>query len=318
MNSTTPLVSVIIPVYNGANYIAESIASILQQDYQALEVIVIDDGSTDTTAEIVQNIADPRVIYKCQQNSGSAVARNLGIRLARGDFIAFNDSDDLWAPHRLQQQVNYLLQHPDCQAVCGRFKSVDISYSLEDAKQEQYQTAPVEDPGKSGWMYLKLLEISCFHIITLLVRRQALLQVSFNPDYRRGQDFDFWLQLANKVQIQQLDNLYAFYRQNQSSISHRPHKRNYRADILTAAINTYGLIDQDGRSLSPARLKDIYAQIWFEYGYKVFNAGWYRAATKAYLTGLGFKKTRLPAYKFLLLSYLYTKKDRTPKDALVR
>lgn len=218
----------------------------------------------------------------------------------------------------MQQQVNYLLQHPDCQAVCGRFKSVDISYSLEDAKQEQYQTAPVEDPGKSGWMYLKLLEISCFHIITLLVRRQALLQVSFNPDYRRGQDFDFWLQLANKVQIQQLDNLYAFYRQNQSSISHRPHKRNYRADILTAAINTYGLIDQDGRSLSPARLKDIYAQIWFEYGYKVFNAGWYRAATKAYLTGLGFKKTRLPAYKFLLLSYLYTKKDRTPKDALVR
>jgi glycosyltransferase involved in cell wall biosynthesis len=315
MNSINPLVSVIIPVYNGADYIVESITSILHQDYANIEVLVIDDGSSDATAEVVKNIIDSRVIYKYQHNKGSAVARNFGISIAKGDLIAFNDSDDLWAPHRLQQQVNFLLKNQDCQAVCGRFKSVDIRYSLEDAKLEQYEFEPIIDPKKSGWMYLKLLEISCFHIITLMVRRQALRAISFNPDYRRGQDFDFWLQLANKVKIKQLDNLYAFYRKNTNSISHKPHRRNYRAEILENAIMHYGVSDHEGREISTEKLKKIFSQVWFEHGYELFSAKWYKAATQSYLKGLNYRKNKLSVYKFLILSYFFRFKDKTPTHA---
>ncbi|WP_333609457.1 glycosyltransferase family 2 protein [Arsukibacterium sp.] len=318
MPNTLPLVSVIIPVYNGSAYIADSIHSILQQHYHPLEVIIVDDGSTDGTAEIVQQLADERVHYVRQQNSGSAVARNLGISLAKGELIAFNDGDDLWAPHRLAQQVSFLQQHPECQAVCGRFKTVDISFSLADAELEQYDKEPIPDPRKSGWMFLKLLEISCFHIITLLVRRQALVGVSFNPDYRRGQDFDFWLQLANRVPIQQLDNLYAFYRKNMQSISHKPHSRNYRAEILQNALARYGMTDQQGRQIPHSRLNQIFAQVWFEHGYELFLAKWYKAAANSYWKGLSYRKNKPGAYKFLLLSYLFRAKDKTPPHAIAR
>ncbi|NRQ42019.1 glycosyltransferase family 2 protein [Rheinheimera sp. YQF-2] len=321
MNPQTPLVSVIIPVFNSAAYIADSINSILRQDYTQLEIIVVDDGSTDGTAEIVQGLADPRVRYVCQSNSGSAVARNYGISLAKGELIAFNDSDDLWAPQRLTQQVNYLNDHPEYQAVCGRFMHVNADFSLTAADAtaaEQYCAEAVFDPTKSGWMYLTLLQVSCFHIITLLVKKQALAQVHFNPDYRRGQDYDFWLQLANQTRVAQLDNLYAFYRKNLLSISHKPHSRNYRAEILQAAISQYGTTDQLGRTMDSRQLNTIFAQVWFEHGYELFQAKWYKASAQSYRRGLRYRKNKAGAYKFLLLSYLLRLQDRTPAYAVTR
>ncbi|MGP9801178.1 glycosyltransferase family 2 protein [Rheinheimera sp. NSM] len=321
MNPPVPLVSVIIPVFNSATYIADCINSILQQDYSNLEIIVVDDGSSDGTADIIQSLADPRLRYVCQTNSGSAVARNYGISLSRGELIAFNDSDDIWAPGRLAQQVDYLNQHPEYQAVCGRFMHVNADFSLAEAATvaaQQHMAEPVFDHSKSGWMYLTLLQVSCFHIITLLVRKQALAQVRFNPDYRRGQDYDFWLQLANQTQIAQLDNLYAFYRKNLLSISHKPHSRNYRAEILQAAISKYGTADQLGRSLAAGRLKHILAQVWFEHGYELFLAKWYKASAQSYRKGLTYRKDKAGAYKFLLLSYLLRLQDRTPSYAVPR
>ena len=105
-----PLVSVVIPTYNRAHIIKRSIMSVLSQTYGNIEIIVIDDGSTDNTEEVVLGINDDRIRYYKKENGGSSSARNMGISLAKGSYIAFQDSDDIWLPYKLEAQMNILLQ----------------------------------------------------------------------------------------------------------------------------------------------------------------------------------------------------------------
>jgi glycosyltransferase involved in cell wall biosynthesis len=120
MMTTLPLsVSAILPVYNGEAFLAEAIESVLRQAYEPLEVIVIDDGSTDRTAEIARGYGE-KVRYLRQDNTGAAAARNNGLRLASGDVIAFIDADDLWPETKLVLQMERFQQDPTLEVVVGR------------------------------------------------------------------------------------------------------------------------------------------------------------------------------------------------------
>ena len=110
MSKERPLVSVIMPVYNGARHVRDALESVFAQRYRPFEVIVVDDGSVDDSGVIVQSFPDVRYIR--QSNQGVAAARNHGIEVARGEFFAFLDQDDLWKPEKLEVQVDYLLSHP--------------------------------------------------------------------------------------------------------------------------------------------------------------------------------------------------------------
>ena len=103
--SDAPLVSVILPVYNGARFLAESLESAVAQTYPQIEIVMMDDGSKDESASIGQ--AFPRVLYFYQENGGIAAARNAAIALAHGELLAFLDHDDLWAPNKIELQVAY-------------------------------------------------------------------------------------------------------------------------------------------------------------------------------------------------------------------
>ncbi len=116
-----PLISVIIPAYNGEKYLAEAIESIHRQNYSPLEIIIVDDGSTDKTAQITKNLKG-NVKYNYQTNKGPAAARNKGLALARGEVIAFLDVDDLWPLDKLQNQVPRILDDPKLDVVLGRIK----------------------------------------------------------------------------------------------------------------------------------------------------------------------------------------------------
>src|SRR5688572_14285424 len=109
-SASGPFVSVIMPVYNGARYLAESLASAEAQTYPHFEIVVINDGSHDASGEIAQNF--PHVRYWEQENQGIAAARNRAVSLARGELLAFLDHDDLWAPTKLELQVRYMQEHP--------------------------------------------------------------------------------------------------------------------------------------------------------------------------------------------------------------
>lgn len=125
----TPTVSVVIAVFNGERFIREAIRSVLDQGHGALELIVVDDGSTDATAEAVAEFPGVRAVH--QENAGQAAALNHGIRLAEGDLFAFNDADDVWTPGRLALQLEALAADPGLDAVYGH-----VEQFLEDDAPE--------------------------------------------------------------------------------------------------------------------------------------------------------------------------------------
>jgi glycosyltransferase involved in cell wall biosynthesis len=133
VTSNQPLINVIIPVYNGAAFLAETIESIQQQAYEPLEIIIVDDGSTDESAEIAHRYKGIRYTY--QSNRGPATARNTGLRLAQGDIIGFLDQDDLWPANKLSLQVPILLKDPTLEVVLGRTQAMRLT-STANGKRE--------------------------------------------------------------------------------------------------------------------------------------------------------------------------------------
>ncbi|MDH4230865.1 MAG: glycosyltransferase family 2 protein [Nitrospirota bacterium] len=124
-----PLVSVIIPAYNSGPYLADALRSVFEQDYQPIEVIVVDDGSTDETASVARSFKD--ILYTFQANQGPASARNTGIRLAHGDFIAFLDADDYWPENKLRTQMSHLIENPETEVVLGRIQCIGLFTEAE-------------------------------------------------------------------------------------------------------------------------------------------------------------------------------------------
>ncbi|MAZ90123.1 MAG: hypothetical protein CL693_21020 [Cellvibrionaceae bacterium] len=307
-----PLVSIIVPMYNAEDHIHDCLKSIVSQRYPHKEIIVVDDGSTDNCAAIVLSFGN-QVKYIQQKNAGSAVARNTGIEHALGDFIAFNDSDDLWVPNRLHQQVQFMQDHPQYGVVTGRFDHVDETFQFINTEPVDESHSPTLVGERSGWVYHTLFETSWYHIIAALVRRSALKTIRFNPSYRRGQDYDFWLQLAASTQIAQVNTRYAYYRKNSQSISHRPHLRNYRAEIMENAVESLGTQSQSGEFIGQSELQRFFFKVWFEHGYELFLARWYRKAFYSFIRAMKYKPLRTDSYKFLIRCMIHLPRDESPK-----
>jgi glycosyltransferase involved in cell wall biosynthesis len=128
-----PLVSVIVPVYNGSRYLADCLNSLLTQTYETLEILIIDDGSTDDSSSIVQNTQDPRIKLVRQNNAGRCAARNVGLRLATGDFIKYVDQDDLIDKDNIRLQVEDLRGEREDVLSCGKLKTFheDVASSTD-------------------------------------------------------------------------------------------------------------------------------------------------------------------------------------------
>ena len=107
-----PTVSIVMPVWKSERYIAEAVKSVLGQTFEAFELLIVDDGSPDGSLDICRAFSDPRIRYLRQENRGLAAARNTGLRHARGEFIAFLDSDDIWEPEKLERHVAHLRSSP--------------------------------------------------------------------------------------------------------------------------------------------------------------------------------------------------------------
>ncbi|MEW6983598.1 glycosyltransferase family 2 protein [Colwelliaceae bacterium 6471] len=303
---TSPLVSIIIPVFNDEKYILDSIKSVLSQHYKNIEVIVVDDGSRDNSAQIINAIPDNRVKYIYQENSGSAVARNTGISHAKGEYIAFNDGDDLWAPGRLEQQVSFHLTHPQFMASCGIDVWVNEDFVIPtDCKAQHVNSDDLIITDTSGWMYTTLLQSMPYHIINLLLTAELAKKLTFNAELRRGQDYDYWLQISQHTPIAHLNANYGYYRQRPDSISRQKHHKNYKLHIIENAINKYGLRDPHGNTVTDGQLLNIYYHIHFEYGYELYNKKDYQLALSSFNEARSYTPFKKGVYKFIVLCWLH-------------
>ncbi len=214
-----PKVNVIIPTYNRADLLAEAIRSVLEQTFRDFEVIIVDDGSVDNTAEVVRSFHDPRVIYRYQKNSGVAIARNTGILASDSEYVAFLDSDDALLDTALEKGVKVLDEHPEVGFSYAPYLLLDEDGHIFYRQKSQHKQPYIRD----GIDQLKELLERGNYIIpsTMLVRRRCLNSVGlFDPIFRPGsEDFDLIVRLVQKYQVAVLVEPLAKYRIHRKRIS---------------------------------------------------------------------------------------------------
>jgi glycosyltransferase involved in cell wall biosynthesis len=250
-----PLISVVIPAYNAEKTILETIESVLNQTFSDLELIVINDGSTDSTLNIVSSIKDPRLKVYSYPNAGVAVSRNRGTAQTCGEFISFIDADDLWTPDKLEAQLKALQANPQAA----------VAYSWVD-----YITASGEffRPGNyitiNGNAYQELL-IHCVleNGSNPLIRKQALTEVGgFEQELSLAEDWDMWLRLAARYNFVAVPSPQILYRMSAQSASTNILKM--EAACLKCIVKAYNQAPASLQHLKKKTLATLYRYLSFK------------------------------------------------------
>lgn len=205
-------VSVVIPTYNSAKYIVSTVESVLNQTYPDFEVIVVDDGSTDETQQLLQPYRD-RISYIFQENKKYSGARNTGLRAATGEYIAFLDSDDLWLPTKLEEQVAVFSGHPDvvlvhCAAAYIDPQGQPVKYKGKQQKGTEESSIIIANQSRALFTFDTIITTS-----TVMFRRSLLNEVGlFDDTHIHGEDWELWVRLGAKGPFAYISKPLAEYR----------------------------------------------------------------------------------------------------------
>ena len=278
-----------MPAYNALPYIGQAIQSVLDQDYEALELIVVDDGSSDGTPDAARRFGE-RVRVIEQKNGGPAAARNRGARAARGELLAFLDADDVWLPGKVRAQVDYLAVQPDVGVVFGQWirweANPDGSFSPPPVVPKNTGAA-LTVAGLSGWIYPELLLDSVVWIVSAMVRRSLWDGLGgLDETLRIGEDYDFFLRASRQCRIDKLSRTVAYYRIHKQSTTHVVRPENYECKVILRALELHGAIGPDGRALPSKVLHDRLFKLFFDHGYRHFPHGDPRIAADSFRQAL--------------------------------
>ncbi|MDG9756908.1 glycosyltransferase family 2 protein [Pseudomonas sediminis] len=222
-----PLVSVIVPCYNYASYVGDALRSILEQDYQSIELIVIDDGSTDDSARCIEDALRDwrsypgvrRVEFIRQSNQGVSAALNKGLELAQGEFVATFDADDVMVPGRIALQAHYLMDHPEVGCLGGRAQRIDQHGAILPKKNKAREV-------RSYDFSQALAQALVVGGNLVMYRRDAMLAAGMYDPSLRVQDFQMTLKIAHAgYRIDVIPDTVTLYRKHEGGLS-----RNYLAE----------------------------------------------------------------------------------------
>ncbi len=237
MHNSKPSVSVIMPAYNSAKYIGEAIDSVLAQTYPVLEIIVVDDGSTDDTRKIVSQYSIPNtqcIKYIYQENKGPAAARNKGIKEARGEYIAFLDSDDIWMPEkiafqlaRLEKEEKYSMMHS------GRNRIMENGIIVDSSLVECSE----------GRVFDELLMRNFVCCSSVILKKSCFNAVGYFDEniHNRCEDYDMWLRIARNYEIGVIKQALVTYRVSSTGYNRSEIKKAYDSEktVFLKAVNYY-------------------------------------------------------------------------------
>jgi glycosyltransferase involved in cell wall biosynthesis len=220
-----PKISVVIPVHNGAKFLAQTLLSVFQQTCTDFEVLVIDDASTDCLTDVLDPIDDPRLrVFHFPKNIGVSAARNFGISQAKGEYIAFCDADDICLSQRLERQVQHLDNHPML-GFCG---AAFICF------EQREDIELVKNPIEFGQIRRSLMRGNCFGLSTIMARANILREYSFNPDLGVAEDYDLWTRLvARGIRAENLPDVLLRYRLHPGQASR---SKGEKLDVVSRAI----------------------------------------------------------------------------------
>lgn len=217
----TPRVSVVIPVFNRERYVGATITSVLEQTYSDVEILAVDDGSTDGSREVLNSFGHRiRVLeHPGRANRGQSASLNLGLREARGEYVGMLDSDDLWLPRKLELQVGYLDSHPDVGLVYGN------GWAIDEHDRKLY---PIYEPAHVESSDPCRVILDCYFLVpnNSLVRRSVVERAGpFDENLRAAQDHDMAIRIAEITRLAYINEPVFCYRRHPDSISAR------RADV---------------------------------------------------------------------------------------
>lgn len=209
------LVSVIMPNYNYGNLMSRAIDSVLTQDYSNLELIIVDDGSTDNSRDVIESYRDKRIVKVYQSNQGVSSARNLGIKKARGAFVAFLDSDDLWHSEKLGQQLQAMIS-----------QGLDIVYCGVEVRNLTGTLTEIMEPKFDGAVYDLYIQFPGINYIILptssaLIRRKIIGNQYFNVELSNAADWEFFARLSKFAKIGFISANLVVYRRHTQNMSTR-------------------------------------------------------------------------------------------------
>jgi len=290
-----PLVSVIIPAYNGERFLREAVDSALAQTYPNIEVIVVNDGSTDNTVALLSGYGD-RIRVFHQNNAGQAAARNLGISKSTGQWIAFLDQDDLWDPRKLAVQIQEARERDS--VVHSNIRVVDASGHI---LQKSHKTLELRQSPSLAEL------LTCYHIsmCTVVVRREAFLAAGgFDASNRLGtDDLQFWLYLAATG--------HEFHYLHEVLASYRRHEANFSLDDARRAKGALYAIEQTRRRYPHAFTREVlracrkYLQsVDFSAGWRHFHCGDYREAAGFFLQSAAYRPFAVMPWVYLAASHM--------------
>lgn len=269
------LVSVVIPTFNGEVFIADTLRCVLAQTHPAVEIIVVDDGSTDGTCRVVAQVA-PQARVLLQRNAGVSAARNAGIAVAQGRYVICLDQDDIWHPGQLARQVAAFAQHADCGAVVCRYHHwyQDGGAYPAPAAVWPADTGLQVDANFTGWVYHQFLS-DCWALTSgTLMRKDAVLACGgFDTSLAYSEDWDLWLRLSQKVPFVLLQWPPVLYRQHPVQGSRSVRSRDFRTDLLLRYAARHGLASADGRCMPPQQFAETVSRYQAEFGYHHLQLG---------------------------------------------
>jgi glycosyltransferase involved in cell wall biosynthesis len=290
----TPRVSVVIPAYNCSAKVKEAIESVLAQTYTDYEVVVIDDGSTDDTEPVVRSFGD-RVVYFRQNNQGAGTARNSGIKRSSGEYIAFLDSDDLWSPEKLDEQIP-LLEHD---LELGLVYSDWAVMSENGAVEESYLR---KLPSASGYVFDKLVQWGFILTSGVVVRRACLLDVGdFDSSLSIAQDYDLWLRICYRWKVALVNRPLVTKRSwNGSLSSNLPKTAVERIALFEKTLVNFNDMPPESRRIVRRQL----ALNYWDVGYHYFDQFLFKEARRKFLSSLSYDCRNPKVLGYLAASFL--------------
>ncbi|MEW5767211.1 MAG: glycosyltransferase [bacterium] len=296
-----PKVSVVIPTYNAAAYLPEAIDSVLAQTFQDYEIIVVDDGSTDNTREVLAPYQD-RIRYIHQENAGPSPAKNKGIKEARGEFVAFLDADDIWLPEKLALQMEVFENDPEVSLVHANVVRFGENWTeLEEAQWQERIASPRRR--FTGYIFQPLLMQNLICTSAAVVKKSCFLDDGevgfFDQELVRAEDHDLWLRIARKYKIGYVDRLL---------VRHRDHHGTLSENIDAFYEARFLVFNRHVKYLEPAQrdklIKKKWRQLYFMHGYEYFEAGDLKGARTRFLKAIKSGPFNPRAIIYYLLTFL--------------
>jgi len=295
-------VSVIIPTYNRAEYVFEAIQSVLDQTYSNREIIVIDDGSTDETQERLSGLQG-QVKIRCTKNRGPAAARNHGIRFASGEYVAFLDSDDVWLPEKLGLQIPLLEARREVGLVYSDAYRIYENTGVTEKDTEFTRLKP-----HSGRIFQPLFQENFIHTSTAVVRRRCLDDVGLFDESGRfsvGEDYDLWLRIATRYEIDYINKPLIKYRDHSTNISGK-NMQDELPQVIAVLEKVLDWEPQLAEELGDLRKKRL-SELHYWVGRNYFSSYELRRSRNHFLNVIQYFPYQIKPYIYLILSLLGVK-----------